>query len=120
MATINKITWGNVIVDDQKYGQVLIVNGQVSERDRARLKKLFGTTHSIGNWEKKKLISGQPEVILIASGWHGVLKVDPEFKSHLASLKIKLKVVLTPRVVKEYHQLVENGKKVNALIHTTC
>ena len=120
MVTINKITWGNVVVDDQKYGQVLIVGGQVSERDRKRLKKLFGTTHRIGDWEKKKLILGQPEVVLIASGWHGVLKVDPEFKSQLALLKIKLKVVLTPQVIKEYHQLVKNGKKVNALIHTTC
>ncbi|MBM3205790.1 hypothetical protein FJZ41_03020 [Candidatus Shapirobacteria bacterium] len=59
-------------------------------------------------------------MILIASGWHGVLKVGEEFKKEIEDKEIELKVVLTGRMAKEYQNLTKQGKKVNALIHTTC
>lgn len=120
MAKIEKISWGKVRVDGKEYHQVLIVGDEVEERDRARLENLFGTTHKIGDWEQRKLLSGNPEIILVASGWSGVLKVNEKFKKQIARLGIELRVVLTPQVVKKYNQLIKEGKQVSALIHTTC
>jgi hypothetical protein len=120
MPKIDKVSWGKIKIDDQKYHQVLIIGDQIIERDKAKLKKLLGTDHLIGEWEKEELFSNQPEVILIASGWSGILKVDKEFRNEAKIKRIELKIVLTPRIVKEYHQLVKEGKRVNALIHTTC
>ena len=120
MTKIDKVSWGKIKVDQQTYDQVLIINQQVQERSRAKLKQLFGTTHRISPEEQKQLLSHRPEIILIASGWNGVLRLTPEFKDKLKQKGIELKVVLTPGVVKEYNQLVEQGRKINALIHTTC
>lgn len=120
MLKIDKVSWGKIKIDGQKYHQVLIIGDQIIERDKARLKKLLETDHLIGEWEKKELFSNQPEVILVASGWSGILKVDKEFRNEAKIKRIELKIVLTPRIVKEYHQLVKEGKRVNALIHTTC
>lgn len=120
MPKIDKVSWGKVKVDGKEYHQVLIVGNEVLERDKPKLENLFGTTHQIGDWEQEKFLSNQPEIILIASGWSGLLRVDDKFKKKVEDARIELRVVLTPKVVGEYNRLVEEGKKVNVLIHTTC
>ncbi len=117
---INKISWGKVKVDGKDFHQVLIAGEKVFERDKPKLETLFGTTHVIGDWEQKLLLSENPEIILIASGWSGLLKVDEEFKKKIEGKEIELKVVLTGRVVKEYQNLIDKYVRVNCLIHTTC
>lgn len=120
MPKIERVSWGKVKVDGQTYHQVLIVGDEVIERDKQKLEKLFGTTHQITDWERKKLLSGSPEIILIASGWSGILKVDEEFKKQIGKTRVELRTILTPKIVAEYNRLVGEGRKVNALVHTTC
>ena len=120
MPKIDKVSWAKVKVDGQDYHQVIIVGDQVLEREKKKLNSLFGTTHEIGDWEQALLLSQKPEVVLIANGWSGVLKVKEAFKKKLAEVGIELRIVLTPKVAKEYDRLIKEGKKVNALIHTTC
>lgn len=120
MPKIEKVSWGKVKVDGQDYRQVLIVGDEVLERESDKLHELFGTTHRLGDWEKEKLLSGNPKIILIASGWSGLVKIDEDFKNKLKEKRIELQVVLTPKIVRRYNQLIEEGKQVNALIHTTC
>ena len=117
---INKISWGKVKVDGKDFHQVLIVSDKVVERDKPKLETLFSTTHKIGDWEQKLLLSENPEIILVASGWNGLLKVDEEFKNRVVKQGVELEVVLTPMVVGEYNRLVTEGKRVNCLVHTTC
>ena len=120
MVKIEKISWGKVKVNNKDYHQVLIIGGEVLERDKIKLETLFGTTHKIGEWEQELLLSKNPDIILIASGWSGILKLDEEFKNLVARHGVELRVVLTPEVVKKYNHLIAEGKKVNCLIHTTC
>jgi len=120
MPKIEKVSWGKVKVDSKTYHQVLIINDEVLERESDKLHNLFGTTHRIGDWEKEKLLSANPEIILIATGWSGLVKIDEEFKNKLKEKEIELQTVLTPKVVERYNQLIKEGKRVNALIHTTC
>ncbi|MGB9707066.1 MAG: MTH938/NDUFAF3 family protein [Microgenomates group bacterium] len=120
MPKIESVSWGKVKIDGREYHQVLIVGDKVFERDKPKLEELFGTTHQIGDWEEELLLSQNPEIILIATGWSGVLKVTENLKFKIENLGIELKTVLTPKIVSEYNRLVAEGKKVNALIHTTC
>ena len=120
MVKIEKVSWGKVKINGQVYHQVLIIGEKVLARDENKLKVLFGTTHKIGDWEQKALLSNSPEIILITSGWNGVLKVSETFKNKIGKKRIELKIVLTPKVMEEYQQLINQGKKVNCLIHTTC
>lgn len=120
MPKIDKVSWGKIRVDGQDYHQVLIIGDEVIERKSDKLHELFGTTHRIGDWEKEKLISGNPEMILIATGWSGLVRIGGDFKNKLKEKEVELQTVLTPKVVKRYNDLVKQGKRVNALIHTTC
>ena len=124
MLKIDKVEWGKIEINGKKYGQVLIIGDQVIERDSEKLHQLFDTTHKIGDWEVEELFNNSPEVIVIGTGWAGVLKISEELIRQLAEksekLGVELKILKTPKAVKEYNQLAEEGKKVNALIHTTC
>lgn len=120
MPKIDSVSWGKVRVDGQVYHQSLIIGDKVIERDKPKLETLFNTTHEIGEWEQKLLLSGKPEIILIANGFSGVLKVKGGFKEKVFQAGIELKVLLTPKSVDEYNRLTAAGSKVNALIHTTC
>ena len=99
---------------------MLLIGDQIIPRNTEKLNKLFGTTHRIGDWETRALLSGEPEIVIIASGRDGVLKVAEDFKKACEENKIKLRIFKSQKAVKEYNRLTGKGKKVNALIHTTC
>jgi len=120
MVKIEKVSWGKVRIDGQDYWQVLVVGKKVIPREVERVKQQYGTDHVVADWEQKQLLSGKPRVILIANGWSGVLEVGSKFKAQSAKLGVELKVVLTGKFSKEYQSLINEGKKVNGLIHTTC
>ena len=120
MVKINKVEWGKIEVNGEKYGQVLICGDRVIERDSARLHDLFDTTHEVGDWEVEELLGDGPEMIIIGNGFAGVLKISEKLKDQISKQGIDLKILETPKAIDEFNRLAEQGKKVNALFHTTC
>jgi hypothetical protein len=120
MIKIDQIGWGQITVNGKEYHQVLIIGEEVFERDSTLLHRLFGTTHKMSDLELKKLLEGKPEVVLIGSGWDGLVEVNQRLGTETQKLGIKMIVLKTTEAVEEYNKLVEQGKKINALIHTTC
>lgn len=120
MPKIDSVSWGKVKIDGVDYWQVLIIGDRVIPRQVEKVKEKYGTDHVIADWEQALLLSGHPQVILIANGWSGVLKVNEKIKNQISKMGIELRIVLTPKIIKAYNDLVAAGKRVNALIHTTC
>jgi len=120
MPTINSVEFGKIVIDNKQYNQVLIIGEEVKERDYNKLEKLFGTSHIIGDWEIKSLLESDPEIIVIATGWDGVLKVKEEAIKAFKDKGIEVICAITPEAVKTYNEKKKEGKRVNALIHTTC
>lgn len=120
MPKIESLTWANVKIGGQGFWQVLVIGERLVPRDVERVKKEYGTDHVVADWEQELLLSENPEVILVANGWSGILKVGQDFKEKAKKAGTELRVVLTPKAAEEYNQLIKDGKRVNALIHTTC
>ena len=120
MPHIDSTKFGEIVVDGKAYHQVMITGGRVEERDYEKLTALFGTSHRIGDWEAEALFSDGPEVIVIGTGTSGMLTVPEEIKERAKKEGIHLDIALTPEAVEIYNRRVEEGKRVNALIHTTC
>jgi len=117
---VDSTQFGEVIIDGKKYNQVLIVGDLVVERDYEKLKELFGTSHKIGDWETETLLKANPEVIIIGTGQDGKLEVDENFLDRMEEEGVEVIAEVTPEAIKIYNQKVKAGKRVNALIHTTC
>ena len=120
MPHISSTNFGSVTVDGKKYHQVLMVGDSVLERDYKRLKREHGTSHIIPGWEIEKLLEGIPEVIVIATGQDGALKVTDRVREKLTVNETQIISEVTPKAIKIYNRLIRENKKVNALIHTTC
>ncbi len=120
MPKIDSVEFGSIIIDGVKYGQVLIVGSEVSERDGMKLKEKFATSHKIGDWEKERLFEADPEIIVIGTGWDGVTQIEESFVEQAKEKGITLLAFLTPEAVEFYNKKIREGVKINALIHTTC
>jgi hypothetical protein len=120
MPRIEDIKFGSIKIDGKNYSQVLIIGDKVIERESERLHQLFGTSHVIGEWEQAELLKGSPEIILIADGFQGALEVGPAVLANLKKSGAEILLLHSPIAVQKYNELIKQGKKVNALIHTTC
>jgi hypothetical protein len=120
MPHIDSTQFGEVEIDGKKYSQVLIVGDSVVERDYEKLQGLFGTSHKIGDWETETLLKENPEVIIIGTGQDGKLEVDESFLEKMKEKGIEVIAGITPEAIKAYNEKRKAGKRVNALIHTTC
>jgi hypothetical protein len=120
MPHIDSTQFGEVVIGGKKYHQVLIIGDKIEERDCEKLRKLFDTAHKIGDWEIEKLISNNPEIILIGTGQNGAMELDKETIQKLQSKGTEVIFDTTPKIIEVYNNQVKLGKKVNALIHTTC
>ncbi|PJE67562.1 hypothetical protein COU95_01755 [Candidatus Shapirobacteria bacterium CG10_big_fil_rev_8_21_14_0_10_40_9] len=49
-----------------------------------------------------------------------MLQVQPEVLQKLKNSAAEILILQSPTAVNKYNGLVEQGEKVNALIHTTC
>jgi len=49
MPYINSTSFGKITINDIEYIQVLIIGDKVLEREYAKLKETFGTSHRIGD-----------------------------------------------------------------------
>ncbi len=115
-----RIKWGKITSNNDEYHDVLISNGIIEERDYNKLKNKLGTAHKIGNWETSKLFTGDPEIIIIGIGYFGAVEIPSELEKQTKENSIELKILKSPKAVKEYNSLISDGRKVNALIHSTC
>ncbi|MDA2935997.1 MTH938/NDUFAF3 family protein [Patescibacteria group bacterium AH-259-L05] len=120
MPYIEGTKFGSVTIDGKKYFQVLIMGDEVKERESEKLKQLFGTFHKVGDWEIKALLEkNNPEIIVVGTGQQGCLEPGNVIK---AAKKHNIEIIadITPQAIQVYNENVKQGKRVNALIHTTC
>ncbi len=120
MPHIDSTKFGEVTVGKIRYRQVIITGDTVTEREYDRLVGIFGTSHRIGDWEIEELLKGPPDTIVIGTGQEGRLDVGPELPARARDKKIELVTALTPEAIKAYNAKAREGRRVNALIHTTC
>lgn len=120
MIKFESTAFGRVVIDGITHGDVTVVNGEVAGRDTAGLKELYGTTHLIGEDEGDSLFSGDPEAIVIGTGQFGAFKVKDEWRARCSKAGVDLVELRTPKAIAAFNRLSKDGRRVNALVHTTC
>lgn len=120
MPHIDSTQFGEVIVDGISFHQVLIIGDLIEERDYKKLQELFDTSHEIGEWEAEKLVGNKPDLIIIGNGQDGAMEVKDDLIKKFKDLGVEVIVTDTSKAINVYNEQIQSGKRVNALIHTTC
>ncbi len=117
-------------IESQRWGKIQIQGEPESLKDA----KLFpggartwdwnetGTRHNPGIQfaDVEELINKGAKVIVLSKGVQEALKVPGDVIQKLEKQGIEVKVAQTEEAVKLYNQLVEQGKAVGGLFHSTC
>ncbi|NYZ74755.1 hypothetical protein H0O03_00640 [Candidatus Micrarchaeota archaeon] len=119
MVRFDSASFGCVVADGTKHGDVLVIAGKLLERDKSRPERQFGTSHKLADEEIRQLCSEKPQTIIIGNGQDGVLQVDERLYAAAEKAGAEVIVRVTPDAIRKYNELAPT-RRVNALIHTTC
>lgn len=62
----------------------------------------------------------KPQVLVVGTGYNGLLKVQPEVENKLKANKIELIIQPTKEVIQTFNKLLNSGKRVAGAFHLTC
>ncbi len=121
--------FGYIIVDGKKYNHDIVVypDGEIKKR-RKDLSKKYRRIYNHTPLSREELEyylkeAGTPELIIIGSGQYGVLPLTREAEEYLRKLESKgVRVIIdkTPNILQLVNELLDQGKKMLAIIHVTC
>lgn len=73
--------------------------------------------HFVSFAETEPLLREGPDVLIIGTGYNNMVRVDEEI---LAMSAVQVLPLPTPEAVRRYNELRSQGKRVAAIIHSTC
>jgi len=71
--------------------------------------------HFVGFSEIEELLKEGPDVLIIGTGYNNLVQVEEGIAAMPASV-----ILPTPQAVRRYNELRDKGKRVAAIIHSTC
>jgi len=103
-----------MVIDGQPYTSDLII---FPDRINDSWWRISG--HKVCLKDIEGVFSEEPEVIIIGTGYHGLMKVEKEMKSLAQSKRIELIVEKTEKAVQSFNTLSVQKKAIGAF-HLTC
>ena len=111
---IESYDFGAIMVDGKKFEHDLII---FPDRIDGGWWRKEG--HMLGVEDVKAIVEAKPEVLIVGTGYSGMMKIDPETEPHLRSSGIELIASKTEKACKVYNDL-SKSRRVVAALHLTC
>jgi hypothetical protein len=111
---INSYDFGGIIINGKHYTTDLIVFPNKIKANWWRKKG-----HRLQIADLEEVLEAKPEVLVVGTGYSGMMKVPPETRSYIESEGIELIVQKTAEACKTFNHLSES-RTVVAALHLTC
>lgn len=112
---IESYSFGRIIIDGAGYSNDLLIIGEEIKSNWWRKEG-----HSLGVSDIKDALDRlQPEVVIIGTGYFGMMNIPRETRSHLEERGIELLVERTEKASQLFNDL-SKSKRVLAGFHLTC
>lgn len=113
MPRIRKVEFGNIQIDDMIFEKedFFLFWDSVEPAEK---------THKPAIEEFEKMLLKEPDTIIFGTGFSSLVRIDDEIIKSAKKNNIELIILNTPEALKKFQELVKNGKRVAARIHTTC
>jgi len=115
------------LIESYDFG-ILVINGKKYRNDI-----LVFPERILDNWWRKEghelciedlreILSYEPkpEVIVVGTGYYGIMKIPPKMEQTLKSHGIELMAQPTTEACKTFNKLLKSGRRVVAAFHLTC
>jgi len=121
----DKTKFGKIWVNGEKYTHDIYFfpDGTLRKRDKSHSPRIGGH-RSLSKWELEQILASEPEIIIIGMGQSGVLPFTEGTENLLASIKSEKGIQIikgtTPDILSKANEVIQSGKRVAGIIHTTC
>ena len=104
--TIVYASASEIAIGDEVYNTDIHLRGDgtIKKRNKKAIKALYGTAHKIGPAELEKVVRGQPELLVIATGITGSAQLTADAEDFLRQRDIAWHALPNPQAIKEYNK----------------
>ncbi len=111
---IESYDFGRIVIDGRKFTSDIII---FPDRIDGNWWRKEG--HTLNVEDIKSIVDANPEVLVIGTGYSGLMKIHPQTERYLDSSRIKLITAKTEKACTIYNEL-SKSKRVIAALHLTC
>ncbi len=112
---ITSYHFGCIVVDEKSYVDDIIIFA-----DRVEDKWWRKQGHQLQADDIKAVLEKKPEILIIGTGYYGLMRITTDVIELLKSIEIKLVAQRTPEACETYNRFAKSKKNVIAAFHLTC
>jgi hypothetical protein len=112
---ITHYEFGRIVVENQNYKTDVIITPKDVHDNWWRKEG-----HSLAIEDLDIIISANPDVLVVGSGYYGHMQVPEKTKHFLIDKGIKIEVAKTPEAIELFNNLQEKYARIVAALHLTC
>jgi hypothetical protein len=110
---IESYSFGKITIKGEDFEDIKIIDDIVTPWHAAE-------HHTVTEQDILDLIENKPDYIIIGTGASGLVYVKNDVIQKIEQKNIKLIIESTKKACEEFNRLKTEGKKVNAILHSTC
>jgi len=111
---IESYDFGRIVINGRKFGSDLVI---FPDRVNGNWRRKEG--HILSVDDVKEIVDAKPEVLVVGTGYSGLMKINPQTERCLKSSGIELIAAKTEKACKIYNEH-SKSKRVVAALHLTC
>jgi hypothetical protein len=111
---IESFSFGNITIDGKNYATDVIVYPDRVESNWVREEE-----HRPQISEFANIVKTEPEILIIGTGYAGVMSVPDQIRNYLTAKGIEVRVEKTKQAI-EMFNVLRHKEKVVAVLHITC
>jgi len=112
---IDSYSFGKIVINGQAYSSDVIIYD-----DRVDSSWWRKEGHSLCPEDIADVLNARPDILIIGTGYAGVMSVPKKTLAHIESRGIEVKVARTSKAVELYNSLQGKKNTVIAAFHITC
>jgi hypothetical protein len=112
---IDSYAFGKIVINGKAYSSDVIIYD-----DRVDSSWWRKEGHSLYPEDIAEVLNARPDILIIGTGYAGVMSVPKKTLAHIESRGIEVKVARTSKAVELYNSLQGKKKTVIAAFHITC
>jgi len=113
---IKEYSFGKIKIDDSVYTKDLVISNSRIYPNWWRKEGHNLYVEDIEEFIEKE----KPQVIVIGTGYYGVMKIDNKTIEYLHEKKIRVYIEKTKNAVDIFNELIKRKEKVLGFFHLTC
>jgi len=111
---IESYDFGRIVIDGRRFERDVVI---FPERVEGNWWRKEGHTLSVD--DVKEIVKARPEVLVVGTGFSGLMKINLQTERYLISSRIELMAWQTEEACKTYNEL-SKSRRVIAAFHLTC